>query len=216
MLSNAGQANSGVTGRIRSIKGRPSQTGICEFLATEYGLSGARPGKAKLACPFCGHRTFSVKGDDSLGKCFHPSCGKHITPAQTEKQYRTGLFAVHQELFESWHRSLLNSRESEAWRYLVDKRCVHSRTIEIAPIGMIPKDATKQVKNLFDPLIEKAETTAHTKNPGRPSKRETTAQVHLRRLKEAEEKLLQTIKNRSGWLTFFYADSAAPNHCNPN
>lgn len=34
----------------------------------------AGPGQ-KIDCPSCGHRTFSIKADDTVAKCFHPGCG---------------------------------------------------------------------------------------------------------------------------------------------
>ncbi|MEW6359295.1 MAG: winged helix-turn-helix domain-containing protein [Planctomycetota bacterium] len=50
---------------------------VSRQLKEKHGIEG-RPGR-KAECPFCHHRTFSIKGDDSVGKCFHPSCGKSIT-----------------------------------------------------------------------------------------------------------------------------------------
>ena len=52
--------------------------GVVEILAKEYNLQ-ARPG-AKVVCPFCGHKTFSIRSDDTLVKCFYPACGRFITP----------------------------------------------------------------------------------------------------------------------------------------
>ena len=37
---------------------------VSQILFEDHNVS-IRPG-AKGACPFCGHQTFSVKGDDSL------------------------------------------------------------------------------------------------------------------------------------------------------
>jgi hypothetical protein len=47
---------------------------VSAILAESHGIT-AQPG-AKVECPFCRHKTFSIKRDDLLGKCFHPACGR--------------------------------------------------------------------------------------------------------------------------------------------
>jgi len=49
---------------------------ITKLLFDLYGIE-AKPGE-KVVCPFCGHKSFSIKLDESIAKCFHPSCGKFI------------------------------------------------------------------------------------------------------------------------------------------
>lgn len=50
---------------------------VTAILRTQYQID-ARAGK-KCACPFCEHKkSFSIKRDDSLGKCFRPECAKFI------------------------------------------------------------------------------------------------------------------------------------------
>ena len=57
---------------------------VSTILAESHGIT-AQPG-AKGECPFCHHKTFSIKRDDLLGKCFHPACGRFITPSRRDGQ----------------------------------------------------------------------------------------------------------------------------------
>ena len=52
------------------------------MLLERFGIA-AHPG-GKVECPFCHHETFTLKRDDLLGKCFHPSCGRFLTPNGTD------------------------------------------------------------------------------------------------------------------------------------
>ena len=61
---------------------------VSAILSEKHGIA-ARPG-AKVECPFCHHKTFSIKRDDRLGKCFHPACGRSVTPAQFRGICRDG------------------------------------------------------------------------------------------------------------------------------
>lgn len=36
-------------------------------------------------CPVCGKRTFSIKSDVTLAKCFHPSCGIFVADKNMTK-----------------------------------------------------------------------------------------------------------------------------------
>jgi transcription elongation factor Elf1 len=49
---------------------------VTALLSAKFGIA-ARPGR-KCPCPFCGHRTLSIKADDTLAKCFYPNCGKFL------------------------------------------------------------------------------------------------------------------------------------------
>lgn len=49
---------------------------VTHILAERYGID-AKTGQ-KTECPFCHHRSFSIKSDDSIGKCFHPDCAQVI------------------------------------------------------------------------------------------------------------------------------------------
>ncbi len=49
---------------------------VTQILKNRYGIEAQAGKKAK--CPFCHRKRFSIKGDDSIGKCFHPECQKVI------------------------------------------------------------------------------------------------------------------------------------------
>ena len=49
---------------------------VTNILRTKYGIEAAA-GK-KYECPKCRKKTFSVKKNDQVGTCFHPSCGFQI------------------------------------------------------------------------------------------------------------------------------------------
>jgi hypothetical protein len=91
-----------------------------------------------------------------------------VTPAQAAKEYRQGLHAIHQTVFESWHKALLTTQDGDAWRYLCEDRRIHPRVIETAPLGKVPKNASQEIKTLFDPLIESTAEMVSAKQRGRP------------------------------------------------
>src|SRR5262249_33647181 len=78
---------------------------VSVILAEKYGITAA-PG-AKVACPFCHQRTFSIKPDDSLGKCFHPTCGRFLAPSSSNGQYAQSLASVLQGITDDFHQELL-------------------------------------------------------------------------------------------------------------
>lgn len=59
-------------------------TTVSQVLAREHGID-ASPGR-KVECPFCGRRTFSIKSDDSVGKCFHPSCNESLVATNRKEK----------------------------------------------------------------------------------------------------------------------------------
>ena len=65
---------------------------VSQMLLEDFSIT-IRPG-AKGECPQCHSKHFSVKGDDSLGKCFHPPCGHFLTTGRDHAQYRYGLTRV--------------------------------------------------------------------------------------------------------------------------
>ena len=50
---------------------------VTDILAASYDIRAKAP--SKIDCPFCGKKSFSIKDDNSVGKCFHPDCEKVIT-----------------------------------------------------------------------------------------------------------------------------------------
>ncbi len=184
---------------------------VSEILAHEHGLT-ARPGQ-KIACPFCGHSTFSIKREDTFGKCFHPSCGRFITPMRRGSGIRATLHAILLETFFDWRAALLASAETEtrgAWSYLAGERGLHRRVIEDSLLGVVPSAC--DIKARFDAAI--AEVTARieaaqaSRGPGRPKKKRGDSDEDvLAALTAARDKLATCVTDRAGWIAFFYTDA---------
>src|SRR5262245_12231636 len=102
---------------------------ISQILLEDHNLS-IRP-SAKGDCPFCRHTTFSVKSDDTLGHCFHPACGRSLTPGHEHGQYRNGMSRVLEALYQDFHQELLRlqSGQDNAYTYLHDDRGIHPQVI---------------------------------------------------------------------------------------
>src|SRR5882724_5630284 len=106
-------------------------TSISALLAQKYGID-IKPG-GKGECPFCRHRTFSVKRDDMIGKCFHPTCGRFVTPGSHEHRFDDDLRSVMTEIFQEFHAHLLTlatiTDHNNAYTYMVHERRIHPQVV---------------------------------------------------------------------------------------
>jgi len=117
-----------------------AETSVSHILADRYGIV-ATPG-TKIQCPFCNHKTFSVKHDDSIGKCFHPSYGRFITAFHGEDTGISGLNKLLTEMFVDFHQYLIGQLDNMArtsYEYLSEKRQIHPQVIADSMIGAIPR-----------------------------------------------------------------------------
>ncbi len=193
--------------------------GVSQRLAEAFGLALA-PGQSKGECPFCHHKTFSIRRDDSIGKCFHSACLKWLGPA-TQADVTAGptLASVLDMIFHDWHQVLLDLAKhpypKDAYQYLTEERGIHSQVIEDAPIGVIPSsyDLAEKFQALFaaaTQAVEEAKTAP--KKPGRPTKDELTPQETAERatrdLHDSYEKLSSIVHgHHPGWVAFFFTDA---------
>ena len=101
--------------------------------------SALSPG-AKGECPFCHQQTFSVKADDTLGKCFHPACGRFLTAKDDDSAYRVSLTRVLDAVYQDCHQELLAlaSQQRNAYTYLREERGIHPQVIAEAMLGAVP------------------------------------------------------------------------------
>ena len=176
---------------------------VSQILLEDHHVS-IRPG-GKGECPFCKHTTFSVKGDNSLGKCFHPPCGRFLTPGHDNGQYRYGLPRVLEAVYHECHQELLRlaSWQHNAYTYLQDERGIHPQVIADAMLGAVPSgyDVTPH----FQPVLAEAQTAItalQSQKHGRPTKQLEQAEKRLHDLQEAQQKLVDCLAHRAGWLVF--------------
>jgi hypothetical protein len=130
---------------------------VSKHLEQVHGLRIA-PGH-KGICPFCRHDTFSVKPDDTLGKCFHSSCGKYITAGSLREEYRGSLYEILDVLRQKSHEHLVGNPKGYAYHYLTEPRQVHPDVVrDLADLGAIPTNMTAaHVANLFQPALDEIE-----------------------------------------------------------
>ncbi len=165
---------------------------ISQKLCEQHGISGL-PGK-KTECPFCHHKTFSIKHDDTLGKCFHPSCGRFITPYSDSKERHGRIYQVLEEIYGEFHAALLNQKNAtghNAYSYLVQERRIHPQVIADSMLGVVPENYDLDAK--FSSLGE-AEEAGETDN-------------EAKLIVEVKDKLHRCVDGHSGWLCFFYTDA---------
>lgn len=174
---------------------------ITQLLEEKHGIT-ILPG-TKGQCPFCHHPTFSVKLDDTLGKCFHPGCGKYITSAPNS----SGFYEIMETIFHDWHTELLNLKNKprkHAYAYLVQDRALHSLVIDKSMIGVVPISFDVAAK--FAPEVKRLKKEISTPKKGRPSKKQETLKNRHLFLVEMRDKLAAMVSTKSGWLAFFYTD----------
>jgi len=181
---------------------------VSQILLEDHSVS-IRPGE-KGDCPFCHHPTFSVKGDNSLGKCFHPTCGRFLTPGHVNGQYRSDISRVLEPIYRECHQELLHltSGQQNAYTYCRDERGIHPQVIADAMLGAMPSgyDITPH----FQPVLDEAQaavTALQSQKRGRPTTQLTQAEKRLQDLQEAQQKLITCLAHRAGWLVFFYCDA---------
>ena len=186
---------------------------VSTIVAKAYRLT-ARPGETGI-CPFCRYKTFAIKPDDTLGKCFSPSCSRWVTPTPGDATLIDALHSILIEIFCDFHTALLNQREStvrNAYPYFVDERGVHPRVVDHSMMGVVP--AGYNLDTHFQPVLEQGDASdqeeereAGTRR--RPRKATTRlAPNDLTHLTTARQKLARCLHNRRGWLAFFYTDAA--------
>src|SRR5262249_53452817 len=110
---------------------------VSQILREDHSIS-IRPG-GKGECPECHHGAFGIKGDDTLGKCFHPSCGHFLTTAQ-DGQTHANLSSVLTVIYHDFHKELLRlaSGQQSAYTYVHDERGIHEQVIHDAMLGAVP------------------------------------------------------------------------------
>ena len=188
-----------------------NSSSVSQLLHEAYGIS-ARPGQ-KVECPFCRHRTFSVKIDDTIGKCFHPGCGWFIA-ADHGDGVGSRINNLLEEIFFDWHAELLGLKYAThraAYRYLTDERKVHPQVVNDSMLGAIPVNYDLDAK--FASAIKEAEEAVEKEKEARKGKRgppakssRYRAEDRLAFLHEVRGKLANCVRGCAGWLCFFHTN----------
>jgi P4 family phage/plasmid primase-like protien len=181
---------------------------VSQILLEDHSIS-IRPG-AKGECPSCHLKYFSLKGDDSIGKCFHPPCGYFLTIGQDNGQYRHSVPRVLTAVYQDFHQELLYfaSGQQNAYTYLRDERGIHPQVIADAMLGAVPSGYN--VTPHFQPVLDEAKDALaklQGKKRGRPTQQLEQVEKRLQDLQEAQQKLIDCLAHKAGWLVFFYTDA---------
>jgi P4 family phage/plasmid primase-like protien len=181
---------------------------VSQILLEDHNIA-LRPG-AKGKCPACHLQYFSLKDDDSVGKCFHPPCGYFLTIGHDNGQYRYSLSRALTAIYHDCHQELLSlaSGQDNAHAYLRDERQIHPQVIADAMLGAVPSgyDVRPHCQLALDEA-EQAVAALRQQKRGRPTKELERAEQRLQRLQEAQQKLVDCFAHRAGWLIFFYCDA---------
>ena len=182
---------------------------VSQVLLEDFSIT-IRPGN-KGECPWCHTHHFSLKGDDSLGKCFHPACGRFLTLGRDNGQYRYGLSRVLESLFQDCHQALLQlaTGQHNAYTYLHEERGIHPQVISDAMLGAVPSGY--DVVPHFQPVMTEAQDALaklQGQKRGRPTKQLEQAEKRLQHLKDTQQKLVDCLAHKAGWLMFFSCNAS--------
>ena len=187
---------------------------VTEVLQDEFSVC-AKAGD-KITCPFCGRNTFSIKGNNQIGKCWHPSCQERIIPKRYDDEWKYSISEALEQLYQKCHENLLDYAGEEGltpYNYIVQDRGIHPQVVEDAMLGVVPQGVS--VSPLLDPIIKRCQGWVDSlkadREVGRPSSDETLrlmrAEQVLERAQEAKTKLGHAAREYAGWIAFFYTDS---------
>lgn len=190
-----------------------STTTVTRLLQDRYGLE-AKPGH-KTTCPKCGHKTLSIKRDDTLVKCFHPSCDFYLRAGGRDNGVLSQLQDMLDNIYEAFHSELLAQKSkpgANAYHYCVTERAIHAQVVADSMLGAVPEsgyDVNAQLEPLLQSLHTQVEATAPTSpKPGRPVKNPQLDDLkkQIRVVEDFKSKLENCLKGTQGWLCFFYTD----------
>jgi P4 family phage/plasmid primase-like protien len=182
---------------------------VSQILLEDFSIV-IRPG-AKGECPQCHAKHFQLKPDDTLGKCFSSLCSHLLTTGRDNGQYRSSLTRVLESVYQDCHQELLHlaTGQRNAYTYMRDERGIHEQVISDAMLGAVPSGYN--VIPHFQPVLNEAEQAVaalRTPKRGRPTKQLDQAEKRLQDLQAAQQKLVDCLAHKAGWLIFFYTDAA--------
>lgn len=216
-INNTDSSNSFSKNKIAHNNNIEHGFSVSKYIDTEFRIVIKAGNKG--TCPFCSHKTFSVKKDDTLGKCFHPDCAKVINICSA-KGYTDYKQEILQKLFDDWHLELLNlkniSHYDTAYKYLLDRN-INQEVINDSMLGAIPSNY--DIEEIFKKNIDKLNNEIgrlekKIKQFGNPESKhskdlEYKKNTLLKKLNDIEplkEKLRFFLMHKAGDLVFFYTD----------
>ena len=204
------------------------QAGVSSRLEQAHGVR-IQPG-GKGVCPFCRHNTFAVRKDDSVGKCFHPSCGRFVTTGSARSDYRGSLYEIFDRIKQDCHDCLVKQADATsvgyAWQFLVEARKIHPNVIrDLTELGAVPKDyklteafkptvnqLCSRKKDLTEKIVvvqgqrKQLQQRAKTEQEKAWEKQINSTDHQLGFLKAQFEHLKEKLSHVGGWLAFFHTD----------
>jgi hypothetical protein len=110
-------------------------------------------------------------------------------------------------VYQDCHAELLRlaAGQRNAYTYLHDERGIHPQVISDAMLGAVPSGY--DVIPHCQPVIDEAQqaiTTLRQAKRGRPTKELERAEKRLQNLQETQQKLVECLAHRAGWVAFFY------------
>ncbi len=154
---------------------------VSSHLEQQHGVR--IPAGGKGVCPFCRRETFSVRKDDTVGKCFHPACGRAITSGSLEGGYDGSLYQVLDRIKDDCHAELVRQKDDPggyAWQFLTVGRGVHEDVLSGLPeLGAVPRGY--DVSKVFAPKLDNLASR-------RKDLLDKIEESQMRRLKEKEER----------------------------
>lgn len=175
---------------------------VSAFLSEKYSIEA--PLGKRIKCVKCGKNTMFIKRDDTLAKCFHPTCKWSLHSSKIQREYEYKWHEILDDICISSYEELLNQAQAEdannAYSYLTQERNIHPKVIENCMIGVVPETAV--IKDIFNRGI-----TAIRNLFSRPnSAQQEMIRTQMELVEELKHKLTSLCANRAGWIIFFYTD----------
>ena len=174
---------------------------VADYIATKFSLE-AVPGK-KGTCPFCGKGTFSINSEDTIGKCFHPDCGRHVSSTTMRNEVEDIIQTALKSVMAQCRAALFDGTplSAQALEYLQGERKIHELVIRESYIGVVP--ANIDISTPFGAAIQALQISLHgVSNNTRRAKIEEG----LEKLGGMQAKLAATTGKALNYICFFYTD----------
>lgn len=175
-----------------------------EYCETQYKKT-IEMNKKKQDCPFCGHRTFQLYGENlNKAKCFHPTCGLHLNLDVINGNVDYKVIAAERFALKS-HEHLFAQDQTkqpiQPFIYANKMRKIPETILRRSDIGAIPLDYNVKKEN--EDLINKLEQKINNESD---LKKKEKLQTKLNELLEFIIKLQKFINDNYNRLVFFYRD----------